>query len=387
MGFRQHGVAIIGAYNTRQARTLEGETSRSITRQAIHGAVDDAGISVRDLDGFLVHSTLPGGSVDSESKSWAYSLGVERFWSGASSSGLISVLEAASAIASGQCTTAVVASGQAGLYSDRSATAPWTRPSNEWVEWCGLFTAAEFALVARRHMHLYGTTPEQLAFVSATIRNYGHANPSAVYHDRGPYTVDDILASRMVAEPFHLLDCAMTAEGGSAVVLASVERALDYRKRPAYLLAGASESCGPGYSYAPTYELTGMIGSEASRRSFAVAGLRPDDVQACEFYDPFSFEVIRQFEAFGFCKQGEGGAFVTSGVIGPGERFPIATDGGTMSHSHTGQSQMIQKVVQAVRQVRGDAPNQVPGCRVALASTAGSGAMNSAMLLVGDSPS
>ena len=383
----RRGVAVVGVHNTRQARALEGETSRSVTLGAIRGAVADAGISLRDLDGFVVHSTVPGGSVDAESKAWAYSFGVERFWSGSTSSGLVSVLEAAAAIASGQCTTAVVASGQAGLYEDRSSTAPWTRPQNEWVEWCGLFTAAEFALVARRHMHLYGTTPEQMAHVAATIRNFGHTNPAAVYHGRGPYTVDDILGSRMVADPFHLLDCAMTAEGGSAVVLTAAEQALDFPHPPAYLLAGASEACGPGYSFAPTWDLAGMVGAGAAKRAFGVAGLRPEDVQACELYDPFSFEIIRQFEAFGFCEVGEGGDFVTSGVIGPGQRFPVSTDGGTMSHSHTGQSQMIQKVVQAVRQVRGDAPNQVAGCRVALASTAGSGAMNSAMLLVSDARS
>src|SRR3954469_8506561 len=111
-------VAIIGAYNKRQARVLEHETSRPITMDAIRGAVADAGITVRDVDGFLVHATSPTNTVDSESKAWAYAFGVERFWTGASSSGLISVLEAAAAIATGQCTTAVVASGQAGLYTD-----------------------------------------------------------------------------------------------------------------------------------------------------------------------------------------------------------------------------------------------------------------------------
>ena len=384
---RRAAVAIIGAYNTTQARQLENETSRSITLKAIRGAIDDAGVEIRDVDGFLVHATSPENSVETESRQWGYVLGVERFWAGASSSGLMSVLEAAAAIASGQCTTAVVASGQAGLYTDRSATAPWTRPSNEFVEWCGLFTAAEFALVARRHMHQYGTTPEQLAFVAATIRNNGHVNPAAVYYGRGPYTVEDVLNSRMVADPYHLLDCAMTSEGGSAVVLTAADRAPDARLPAAYLLSGAGESCGPAYTIAPTYSLTGDIGARAAKQVFAEAGLTPDDVQACEFYDPFSFEVIRQYEAFGFCKEGEGGEFVTSGLIGPGERFPVATDGGTLSHSHTNQSQMIQKVVQATRQVRGDAPNQVPGCRVALASSAGAGAMNNALLLVGDEPS
>ena len=381
------GVAVVGAYNTRQARRLLGESSHSVTDDAIRGAVADAGIGLSEVDGFTVIPAAPTGDVSAESKTWAYRLGVERFWYGAHANGLIAVSEAASAIREGLCRIAVIASGQAGEYVDGAATAPWTRPSNEWVEWCGQFTATEFALVARRHMHLFGTTPEQLATVSATIRNNGHRNPAAVYSGRGPFTPEDILASRMIADPFHLLDCAMTAEGGSAVVLAAADRAKDLRWPGCYLLASAVESCGPGYCYPPIYELTGQLGATAANRAFKRAQVDPGAVQACEFYDPFSFEVIRQFEAFGFCDEGDGGPFVTSGVIGPGQRHPICTDGGTMSYSHAGTAQMLQRVVQATHQVRGTAVNQVDRCRLALASSSGSGAMNHAMMLLGDAPS
>jgi acetyl-CoA acetyltransferase len=116
-----------------------------------------------------------------------------------------------------------------------------------------------------------------------------------------------------------------------------------------------------------------------------MASLKPSDVEALEIYDPCSFEVIRQLEAFGFCEEGEGGDFVTSGAIEPDGSFPICTDGGTLSHSHTGSSQILQKIVQSVRQVRGDASaNQVPGCRVAMTSTGGSGSMFNPVLIVGD---
>ena len=380
-------VAVVGAYNTKQARRLSGETSYSITDDAIRGALADAGIGLSEVDGFTVCPTTPAHDVNTESKTWAYRFGAERFWYGGQPSPLIAVAEAASAIREGWCSVAVVASGQAGVYVDNAATAPWTRPSNEWVEWCGQFTATEFALVARRHMYLFGTTPEQLAFVSATIRNNGHYNPDAVYSGRGPFTPDDILASRMVADPFHLLDCAMTAEGGSAVVLAAADRAKDSRWPGTFVLASGVESCGPGYCYPPVYELTGQLGAAAAARAFKRAQVDPSDVQACEFYDPFSFEILRQFEVFGFCDEGDGGPFVTSGVIGPGQRHPICTDGGTMSYSHTGAAQMLQRVVQATHQVRGTAVNQIDGCRLALASSAGSGAMNHALMLLGDSPS
>jgi acetyl-CoA acetyltransferase len=377
-----HGIAIVGAHNTPQARRLEGHTSESVTALAIRGALDDAGLTFADVDGYSVTPIHPSRGQKDESLDWAYRAGVRSAWAGSAMLAIPALLEAALAIASGQCTTVVVASGQAGLYTDRAATAPWTRPTNEFVECWGLYTAAEYSLVARRHMHLFGTTSEQLALVAATVRNYGAANPAAVHFGRN-VTVESVLASPMIADPFHLLDCSMTSEGGAAVVLTSVEHARDLRRRPAFLLGGALEGVGPGYTYPPTYDLAGQVGRAAATKTFGMAGLSPTDVDVCEIYDPFSFEIIRQFEAFGFCAEGEGGPFVETGVMAPGGRFPTCTDGGTMSHSHTGVSQMLQKVVQAVRQLRGDAPNQVDGAEVALCSSAGSGSMFNPVLLLG----
>lgn len=377
-----HRVAIAGVFNTVQARRLDDHTSASITALAIEGVLADAGLTPGDVDGFSITPTEPWRIQKDESLEWAYRFRCRGAWAGSAMIAIPALLEASLAIASGQCETVVVASGQAGLYTDRAATAPWTRPANEFVECFGLYTASEYALVARRHMHLYGTTLEQMATAAATIRNYGAANPAAVHYGRH-VTVELVLASPLIAEPFHLLDCSMTSEGGAAVVLTTVARARDLRPRPAYVLGGALEGCGPGYTHPPTYDLTRDVGRGAARKAFAMAGLTPNDVDVCEIYDPFSFEILRQFEAFGFCEEGESGPFVESGVMGPGGRFPTCTDGGTMSHSHTGVSQMLQKVVQAVRQVRGDAVNQVPGAEVALCSSAGSGSMFNPVLLVG----
>src|SRR5439155_444028 len=124
----------------------------------------------------------------------------------------------------------------------------------------GLFTAAEFALMARRHMLTYGTTVEQLATVAATIRNNGHENPAAVYYGRGPFTPADILASRPVAEPFHLLDCAMTSEGGCGLVFTTAERAADRPNRPAFILGGGCDSFGAAYQVAPVWDMRGRPG-------------------------------------------------------------------------------------------------------------------------------
>jgi acetyl-CoA acetyltransferase len=248
-----------------------------------------------------------------------------------------------------------------------------------------MFTAAEFALVARRHMHMYGTTPEQLAKVAATIRNNGHINPEAVYYGRGPFTPEDILASRMVADPFHILDCSTTSEGGCAIVMTTQERARDLRSRPVAVLGGGSEYFGPAYRYPPMWDLegrsavhsNGLIGKRSTERAFAVAGVTHDDVDVLELYDPFSFEIIRQLEAMGFCKPGEGGGFVDDGHIELTGSHPVTTDGGTMSFSHAGANvQMLQRVIRGVQQIRGEcASGQVPDARVAVATNAGAGAL------------
>src|SRR6201993_5503505 len=205
--------AIVGVHNTRQGRHLVGETSRGLALKAIQGALDDAGLTLDDVDGI---------SASPLSTALIYDLRIGPAWQGVAF-GVGMITEAATAIEHGMADVVVLVAAQAGEYRDHEATAPWTRPENEFVAPWGMFTAAEFALVARRHMITYGTTHEQLARVAATIRNNGHHNPEAVYYRRGPYRPEDILASRMVADPFHLLDCSMTSEGGCAIVVAATD--------------------------------------------------------------------------------------------------------------------------------------------------------------------
>jgi acetyl-CoA acetyltransferase len=379
-----HDVAIAGAYNTEQARVLEGHDSRSITFAAGLGALADAALTIRDVDGVLG----PGAN------DFVYQGRLGPVWRSASGFGLPAILDAAAAIAAGQATTVLISAGSAGVYTERASTAPWTRPANEFVAPFGMFTAAEFALMARRHMHMYGTKPESLATVAATIRNNGHVNPDAVYYGRGPFTPQDILDSRMVADPFHLLDCSMTSEGGCGLVLTTAERARDLAKPPVFVLGGSTDHFGPAYQHPPAWDLGGVkrhdlvagtVGRRASEAAFAMAQLGPDDVDVCEFYDPFSFEIIRQFEAFRFCGEGEGGDFVLSGVIEPGGRYPITTDGGLMAFSHGGAMvQLLQRAIRGVQQVRGECvTNQVPGARVAMCTGGGAGALFTDVLLVG----
>lgn len=380
-------VAIAGVHNTVQARSLAEHDSTSIALLGALGALADAGVSPHEVDGV----------VGTDCAQIALQLGLGPCVRRPSAMGIPAVLDAAALIATGQCSVVLIAAGGAAVHADRSSTAPWTRPANELVVGYGLFTAAEFALMARRHMLTYGTTPEQMATAAAVIRTNGHVNPGAVYAGRGPFTAADILASRMVADPFHLLDCATTSEGGCALVLLRADRAASADRPPVYIHGGGSDAFGPAYVIAPAWDLrpradsdpAGLVGARAARAAFAMAGLEPDDVDVAELYDPFSFEIIRQLEAFGFCEPGEGGPFVEDGSIGPEGPLPVTTDGGTMSFSHPGiNAQQLQRVIRGVEQVRGTcASRQVDGAEVALCSNGGSGALFcDVMLLASERP-
>src|SRR5580704_2713405 len=210
-------VAVLGVHNTPQARRLPGHDSSSIALQAALGALTDAGLAVADVDGVVGQAAADA----------VLELGLGPCTRRPNGLGIPSIIDAAALITTGQCRVVIVLAGGAGLLSD-TAAAPWTTPPNELVAAFGLLTAAEFALMARRHLVTFGITERQLAGAAAIFRNNGHENPDAIYYGRGPFTAEDILASPLVAEPFHLLDCATTSAGGCALVLTGADRALDH---------------------------------------------------------------------------------------------------------------------------------------------------------------
>jgi acetyl-CoA acetyltransferase len=378
-----HGVAIVGAYNTRQARVLDDVREVDLLLDAVRGALAaSGGLCLDDVDGLNLQSSV----ARMHSRTAAHLLGGRPRWTG-DGLGIEAVLQAAAAIATGQCEVVVIADAQAGQYTERAATSPWTRPENEFVACWGLYTAAEFALIARRHMHLYGTRPESLAEVAATIRSHGALHPEAVHYGR-VVTPEDVLASRMVADPFHLLDCAINSEGGAGLVLASAERARDLDTPPVYVLGGSVERQGMAYVTAPVWDRYGLSGRVAAERSFAACGLRPADVDVCELYDPFSFELIRQLEAFGFCAEGEGGDFVMGGRIHLDGELPLVTSGGLMAFSHAGTAQLLQKVIASAHQLQGLLPEAltVPDAKVVMTSNGGAGALFCDVMLLGSEP-
>ena len=377
------GVAIVGAYNTVQAKQLPNWTESGLVLDAIRGALGDAGLTPADVDGVNVSTWVS----QLNSRTVCQWFGGLPSWTGTSHPGIEAVLEAAAAIQSGQAHTVVIATAQCGEYTERESTVSWTRPENDFVECWGLYTAAEFALMAQRHMHIYGTPREAFSEVAAAIRSNGALNPDAVFYGRecSPAEVEN---SRMVADPFRLLDCCITSEGGAAMVLTSTERAKDLDVKPIHVLGGALDRQGMSYVTAPVWEKYGWVGRRAAEMTFEQCGLSTRDVDFAEFYDPFSFEIIRQLEAFGFCKEGEGADFVLEGRIRIDGDLPVATNGGILSYSHAGVVQLLQKPLNAVLQLQGRLAPEITlhQPKVALATNGGSGALFCDVMALGSEP-
>lgn len=379
-------VAVVGIGLTKQARHHE-RAALSLCLEAARAALDDAGLTKDDVDGIAARWPGPGGTIfHPGSADWAGLLGISIRWVGDSyPAGVPGVLDAAAAIAAGVCETVLIVGGQSGgIGKEGGRVASYTRPDNEFVAPFGSFTAAQFALVAQVYLHRYGVAPEKFAALAAAIRNNGHANPAAVMAGKGPYTAEDVLSSPLIAEPFRLLDLCLATEGAAALVLTTLERAKSCRKPPVVILGGGEEWVRQQYVDPPRYDEVGLIGADAAARTFAMSGLQREDVDVLQLYDINSFEVARQFEALGFCAAGEGADFALERGIGIDGDLPINTDGGLMSFSHLGLGGPTLKVVEAVRQLRGEAGNlQVPDAEVSLVTGAGSGAQYHNVMLLG----
>jgi acetyl-CoA acetyltransferase len=369
-------VAVVGIHVTEQARELPDRTSFDITLEAVTGALEDAGLSRDDVDGAALDWPGPGGA-EHDTGSWATLFGHPLSfitYGSHDGAGSIGVARAAAAIAAGLCDVVVLGGGTAGPTRYASGVVGTNSAAQFSTTW-GSYIAPQLALMARRHMHDHGTTAEQIATVAATIRNNGHVHPEAVMNGRGPYTVEDVLASPVIASPLHRLDMCLVAQGGGAVVLTTVDRARDLRHRPVRVLGAATEYPMGSYEHPPTMRRFGLAGGSAARRAFGNAGVGPDDVDVWCLYDMSSFEVIRQLEALGACPPGEGGRFVEDGHIAVGGSHPVNPDGGCLAHSWNTYQQLTLRVVEAVRQLRGQSVGlAVDGASVAV--TCGPGGAN-----------
>jgi acetyl-CoA acetyltransferase len=358
-------VAIVGV-----AESDLGETDASILRlqtQAILAALDDAGLALRDVDGLCTN-----GLSRFSTTLLAEYLGIAPVWTDSTFAGGASyeifVGRAAEAIRAGQCETALIAYGsnQRSARSRRldGSAEPHTPEALFEAPYGPLNPISLYAMAAQRHMHDFGTTSEQLAEVAVAARSWALLNPKAFHHDSGPLTVEAVLASPMVSSPLHTLDCCLVTDGGGAVVLTSLERARSLRRPPIVILGYGEATTNQGMSQIPDLTSTGAVA--AGRRAFAMAALRPADVDVVQLYDSFTITVLLTLEALGFCARGESGPFVEHGRLGPGGDFPINTSGGGLSYCHPGMFGIFL-LIEAARQLRGEAGlRQLPRARTAV---------------------
>jgi acetyl-CoA acetyltransferase len=370
--------AICGIGETTFARNM-GRSELDLACEAILAACDDAGLAPHEIDGVVRYHIE---QVDELALIYTLGLGELRFYASTPSGGgglASTVALAAVAVAAGAANVVVCFRAR-----NRSKAASYGRDPNQggrpWekygarVEGPAQFhhpfgvaaPAQEMALIARRHMHVYGTRAEHFGMQAVAQRDHASRNPRAIMRD--PITLDDWAASRPIAEPIRLFDCSLENDGAVAVLVTSAERARDLRQPPAYVLA-ATQGEHPVHVQLPDYfAYTGAFGEHDTggvtigRRLFAMAGVTPGDVGAAMIFDHFTMAVPLTLEQYGFCARGEGGPFIESGATRwPDGSLPVNTHGGSNGEAFV---HGFNHLPEAVRQLRGTAANQVRDCEL-----------------------
>jgi acetyl-CoA acetyltransferase len=361
-------VAIVGAADT-EVGVVPHLGATQLYVKAAKLALEDAGITKDQVDGLITCNSFVEPYLYHAEMIAEYMQIFPRYCLNVATGGgtTIAIMHhAASAIATGVCDTVLITMADnmlSGLSRDKAIEVMSTAGHAQFERPYGPPIPAFYALLAQAHMHAYGTTSEQFAAVAVACRKHASLNPAAQM--RQPITVEDVLNSKMIAHPLHLLDCSLVSDGGAAVVMTSAGRAKDFKKRPVYILG-----VGEGHSHehvSQARSLTTSAAKEAGERAYAMAGLGPADVDVAELYDCFTPVVIIELEDLGFCPKGEGGRFVEEGRIELGGALPVNTHGGLMSHCHPGHPGSLFSVTEAVRQLRGECgPRQVAGAEIAL---------------------
>jgi len=363
---------IVGAFE-HPTRKAPDKSVAQLHAESAAGALRDAGLTKDDVDGYFCAGDAPGMGPLAMADYMNLRLRHLDSTDLGGCSYIAHVAHAAEAIAAGRCEVALItlagrprSAGHSGAAARPAVAdapdAPWEAPFSP-------MTANLYGMCAQRHMHQFGTTSEQLAWIKVAASHHAQHNPHALLRD--VVTVEQVLASPMIATPLHRLDCCVVTDGGGALVVTSqsVARGL---KRPLVRLLGAGESM-KGQD-AGAVDLTYSAAIRSGPPAFAMAGVAPGDIQYASIYDSFTITVLMQLEDLGFCAKGDGGRFVSDGnlISGVG-RLPFNTDGGGLCNNHPANRGGITKVIESVRQLRGEAHPavQVPGCTLALAHGTG----------------
>jgi acetyl-CoA C-acetyltransferase len=360
---------IMGAYE-HPTRKAPDKSIPQIHAEAAKGALADAGLAKDDIDGYFCAGDAPGlGPL-----SMADYMGLTKLrhldsTDVGGSSYILHVAHAAEAIAAGKCSIALVTLGGKPLTAPVPRAVIPTAPDASYESTCGIVVANSYGMCAMRHMYEYGTTSEQLAWIKVAASHHAQYNEHAFL--KNVVTVEEVVNSPMISDPLHRLDCFVITDGGGALIVTSPEVAKSL-KRPLVKVIGAGES--PKGQAGGETDLTYSGARWSGPIAFAEAAVKPSDIKYVSIYDSFTITVLMQIEDLGFCEKGKGGRFVSDGnlISGVG-KLPFNTDGGGLCNNHPSNRGGITKVIEAVRQLRGEAhPKvQVKNCDVALAHGTG----------------
>jgi acetyl-CoA acetyltransferase len=362
--FLHEAGAITGIGETAYVRGTE-RTALSLQLEASLSAIRDAGLKPSDIDGLIPYGH---GAV---AEDFVTNFGIKDLRFSATTP-----LGGASAVAAIQCALAVIQAGvckhvllslgrtgySGGRIGTRVQQMPQFRVIGEFEMPVGAVGPAQlYAPMARRHMEMFGTTSRQLAEIAVTTRHHASLQSNATM--RTPITIEDHQSSRMISDPLRLLDCSLESDGGAAVVISAPDRARDLARKPVIVMGVAEGHPDSPSAITQRPDLTTLGLAKAAPRAFEMAGVKHDDIDVAEIYDCFTYIVLCQLEDLGFCKKGEGGAFVQNGAIGLGGKLPVNTHGGLLSQAHMAG---MNHIVELVRQLRGEADAQVPDAEVGL---------------------
>jgi len=378
--YPRDAAAIVGIGHTEFSKDI-GRPERTVALEAITAALDDAGVSPREVDGLVKFSLENTMEVEI-----ARNLGIPNLtffgdvaYGGGAGCGAVG--HAAMAIATGVAETVVVWRAR----NRGSGGRPWaTRGTNRvggefawFLPWGLSRPVDQIAMLTRRHMTELGSTQEHLGAVATAFREHAQRNPNAMM--RKPMTMEDYLAARWVSEPLRLFDCCLESDGALALVMTTPERARDL-KQPAVLVRAASQGLGPDHLVMANYFTPNPMETPArfaAQELWRLAGMGPDEIDCAQFYDAFSPLVVISLEEYGFCKPGEGGPFAAEGNLRLGGALPSNTSGGSLSEAYVHGMNLI---LEGVRQVRGTSTSQVSDCGSVLV-TSGNGVPTSSLVL------
>ena len=354
-------VAIVGAAETTELGKIPDLSQIQLHADAALNTLADAGLQAKDIDGVATAGESP--------IAIAHYLGIAPRWVDGSSVGgcsfMLHVRHAAAAIEAGYADTILIThgeSGRSGVGRGGGGGGRASLPAQFEGPYGGMGPTTMFTIGVLRYMKQYGMTHEQLAMVAVVQREWAGLNPRASFRD--PITVEDVLASRMIAYPFHLFECCLVTDGGGALIMTKAERANDFPNKPVYILGSGESVESPMVS-----QMKDLTSSQAFRiaggEAMRSAGIGHDDVDHLMVYDAFAHLPIWGLEDLGFCERGEAAGFIEDGNTRPGGKLPLNTNGGGLSYMHSGMYGMYA-LQESVRQMRGTAPAQVPDAEISV---------------------